>query len=54
MSATLSDGTRADGSVTDATRTIVTGRRVEILNATELLRLAHGADASGDGKQRRA
>lgn len=32
----------------------VTGRRVEILNATELLRLAHGADASGDGKQRRA
>ncbi len=29
MSATLSDGTRADDTVTDATRTIVTGRRVE-------------------------
>ena len=31
----------------------VTGRRVEIVNVTELLRLAHGAE-SGDGKQRRA
>lgn len=31
----------------------VTGRRVEIVNVTELLRLAHGTD-SGDGKQRRA
>jgi len=33
----------------------VTGRRVEILNVPELVRLAHGADsAPGDGKQRRA
>ena len=30
-----------------------TGRRVEIVNVTELLRLAHGVE-SGDGKQRRA
>lgn len=33
----------------------VTGRRVEIVNAAELLRLAHGAESSaGDGKQKRA
>ena len=32
----------------------VTGRRVEILNLAELLRLAHGADSASDGKQRRA
>jgi CRP/FNR family transcriptional regulator, anaerobic regulatory protein len=31
----------------------VTGRRVQIVNVTELLRLAHGME-SGDGKQRRA
>ncbi len=32
----------------------VTGRRVEILKSVELLRLAHGAESAGDGKQRRA
>lgn len=32
----------------------VTGRRVEILKTAELLRLAHGAESAGDGKQRRA
>jgi CRP/FNR family transcriptional regulator len=32
----------------------VTGRRIEILKAAELLDLAHGAESSGDGKQRRA
>jgi CRP/FNR family transcriptional regulator len=32
----------------------VTGRRVEIINAGELLRLAHGSESSGDGRQRRA
>ena len=32
----------------------VTGRRVEILNTPELLRLAHGMDSSAENKQRRA
>ena len=32
----------------------VTGRRVEILNVAELLRLAHGGDSAGDSRQRRA
>lgn len=33
----------------------VTGRRIEILQPPELLRLAHGGEsAAGDGKQRRA
>lgn len=31
----------------------VTGRRVEILDSAELLRLAHGGESSGDGRQRR-
>ena len=32
----------------------VTGRRVEIVNPTELSRIAHGGESAGDGKQRRA
>lgn len=32
----------------------VTGRRIEILRHAELLRLAHGAESAGDGRQRRA
>lgn len=32
----------------------VTGRRVEIVNTAELLRLAHGMESAGGGKQQRA